>query len=719
MRHIRAVLLIILCCMLCACERRDAEPKNQDADSGWAVDDSVQGSWSIADKNALTDNIDARYTAGGQDRFVYLSSSEADFTINTVTKIESGSVYISKKPLKCPRQEQGNYRLWKLYGGGDLQEGFLALWDVNDGTERNYLEFVKYDLNGTVLNSVTSDEAGVWFDKTEIVDICEKEGCYYVLTDIGLTVFNKEGVIKDTKLDAGQRQLIETGESVYLIENGVNESLAFIVQDGNVSRNAILLPICGDRFLAGEDGLIYAISAGKLYSVDVAGRKVKLIINWNDVCGELTADTLKYIIGCDGQAITAVCYYRGSYVLLKLEWTDKTDERKVITLLTANEYGWLAQRAGEFNGMNNEYRIVVKKISEGDDTEEDRQTKIRLMLSSGECPDIIDIGCIVGWEELADKGIFEDLNPYMENSSIVDVNDYLPQLLEGGRLGNRQIFIPYDFLLLMLYGKEENIGNNQIWTLEEMLGLYELHEDMSILNCEPRNCLKYLMTISLDEFVDFDSMECNFSTELFYRLLSAAAQARYTQPESGRAIEAVVKDYSLMDTAYLYSIEAYLGYGGTILPYGKDGAEYQLALKGYPSKDGQAKAEIQLCSGAKAAISAKSRNKEGAWQFIEYIQSYKSDFYAGFPARESWFLERTQKLIQGSFDMAKELECSQEDVDNLLEIIADARYGTSREAEIVDIVLEEAQAYFAENRTAQEAAAVIQDRVQLYLEELK
>lgn len=58
-------------------------------------------------------------------------------------------------------------------------------------------------------------------------------------------------------------------------------------------------------------------------------------------------------------------------------------------------------------------------------------------------------------------------------------------------------------------------------------------------------------------------------------------------------------------------------------------------------------------------------------------------------------------------------------MDNLLEIIADARYGTSREAEIVDIVLEEAQAYFAENRTAQEAAAVIQDRVQLYLEELK
>lgn len=720
MRHIRTLLIIILCCMLCACDRRDKAEEKQDTASvsDWVIDDIVNGSWNVVVKDSLTENIDARYTAGGKEGFVYLSSSESGFTINNVSKIEEMVVNISKTPLKYP-EAQGDYRLWKLYDEGALQEGFLVLWDVNEGTEGNYQMLVKYDLSGDVVNSIALGEAGVQFDKTKIINICEKEGIFYVLTDSGLTAFDGEGVIKDTKLDAGQRQLIKTGDSLYMVESSLNESLVYIVKDGSVSQDGTIIPLRGDYFFSGGNGLIFMTSAGRLYSVDAAGHSVKLIINWNDVCGEFKTDSLRHILRVDGQEINAVCCQGKSYVLFKLGWTDKEDERRVITLLTTSEYGQLAQMAGEFNGVSDEYRVELKVISEGDDSDKDVQTKIRLMLTAEDCPDIIDIDCIDGWEEMVSKGIFEDLYPYMESSSVVSADDYLPQVLKCGRVDNRQIFIPYDFMLLMLYGKEENIGNGQRWTLEEMLDLYEQHEGASILNCRPQNCLQYLMKVSTNEFVDFDSMECNFDTESFYRLLEAAAQAYYTQPESNRAILSVVEDYSLMDIAYIYSIEAYLGYAGTILSYGEDGPEYRLTLKGYPSKDGRAKADIQLSTGQNAAISARSRNKEGAWQFIEYIQSYKSDFYVGFPARESWFMERTQNLMPGSFDMAKEMECSQEDVDNLLDIIAEAEYGTGREEEVADIVLEEAQAYFAGQRTAQEVAAIIQDRVKLYIDEFK
>ncbi len=60
---------------------------------------------------------------------------------------------------------------------------------------------------------------------------------------------------------------------------------------------------------------------------------------------------------------------------------------------------------------------------------------------------------------------------------------------------------------------------------------------------------------------------------------------------------------------------------------------------------------------------------------------------------------------------------SKEQVDRVREMIDMARNGESMNSEILNIILEEADRYFEGNKSVDDVAAVIQNRVQLYLNE--
>lgn len=122
------------------------------------------------------------------------------------------------------------------------------------------------------------------------------------------------------------------------------------------------------------------------------------------------------------------------------------------------------------------------------------------------------------------------------------------------------------------------------------------------------------------------------------------------------------------------------------------------------------------------AISDSCANKEQAWQFVDSLlgEEFQSKYIVfNFPIRisalESKF-EDAMTLKEGWGNTAEDLptEAQAEELYGMM----DTAYGNNQiDENIWNIIEEEASYYFNNEKTAQEVAAIIQNRVELYLAE--
>ena len=128
---------------------------------------------------------------------------------------------------------------------------------------------------------------------------------------------------------------------------------------------------------------------------------------------------------------------------------------------------------------------------------------------------------------------------------------------------------------------------------------------------------------------------------------------------------------------------------------------------------------------ARAGILASSPNREGAWRFLRCLMRSRgrNDFYNGIPANRAVFeqivehmLERQRPADGQKFSYPSFTEA---DAAELRRVV----YGTDRmvrtDEALLRIIRSEAEAYYAGERTAEEAAAQTQRRAALYVAEQK
>lgn len=168
----------------------------------------------------------------------------------------------------------------------------------------------------------------------------------------------------------------------------------------------------------------------------------------------------------------------------------------------------------------------------------------------------------------------------------------------------------------------------------------------------------------------------------------------------------------------------------------KKAAEYgeELIFLGYPSEDGSLMGEAW--PEGSLAIAANSKEKEGAWEFLKYyILNYHRPY--GMPAEkyrfeEQWKSIQTPKYEEDAsgqkveapisyFFYQNQMEpiyaLSEGRANHIYEAVKSARPFTAEEQTILNIVFEEAGAYFYDQKTLEETVDIIQNRCQLYLDE--
>lgn len=699
-----AWIFLLLPILLCSC--------GESEEIQWNVREQTEKNWEISDTVAIPEYVNVRSVICKQNAIFY-RDDEQDRNLLVGIPYESPSDEVMAV-LEYPGKENQaeNYFMMACDNGMDNTD-YLTLWKVKTSFEdQGHYELVCYGQNGEISENKIIDTRELQEEIENIQKIVEKDSTYYFLMPQKLVIVDARQKTNILKLQSKMYDLFHAGDRILLAEYTDEKIVLYDITAGMIGDSFLEIPMVGNIVYM-ENGNILISAAKGVYCCDVESQCIELLFEWgmvglvnSDVAHVLYASEDKFLIGG---------YQGNTYTIWTLTTTDMVDERKVITLMTRNDSSmWLSSRVYEFNELNEEYRVVLDNPTSGLE-EEDVMTKQQLLLTSSTPPDVVDLCYVERWEEYAQNGLFEDLTSYFEQSDVLEKTDYLPNILEGGKVGEKQIFIPYSFGFTMLYGKEEYLGEEPGWTLQELLERCGQQEEISVLNGEPTMVLESLLLLSMEEFVDYSEAACNFETPLFYELLQCAAKARYTEGDYTVFGSSVLEERALMDVAVLYNMESYLAYTGVTEENTTD-KEIKLVLKGYPSVSGEMRGEAYLPSGTYFGICSNSKNKEGAWEFVEYCLSYKQDFVDAFPARKDWLLESLKNIETRHFTSGKEFrEITKEDEEQLLSIVEGLRFTSNQDEIILQVVKEEAQEYFQGQKSEEETAGIIQNRIQMYL----
>ncbi len=468
----------------------------------------------------------------------------------------------------------------------------------------------------------------------------------------------------------------------------------------------------------------------------------------------------------DGRlVITLRDYNTGTNQILVLTKVAPEDVKEKYVITVAGEYiaGDIKNELIKFNRTNDTYKVVFKEYQQYN-TEENEwrgaQKKLAEDISSREnAPDIVMISDYgeTDVEGLAAKGVFIDLENFMQSDESFNRADYLENVLDAMQINGKTYMVAPTVSFVTLVGKKDFFGGKESWTMKDFLEMHQgLAEGESMISEPSReNIGRTLIMLAKDEFIGDDG-KCSFNSEQFKDVL------RYLKdiPADYTAYEDLwQEDQSYWENQELsYSKgttklrETYL-YNFNQVPESEGYFGGEIEFVGYPTSDTESNGVI-IRANTQLAVSSASKVPAGAWEVIKYLLSDKyQELYSGvdadgkkhgntylFPLKKSVIEQRLENdLVPMTYtdwdedgnEIEKEAEPSiwlgngevklrkstPEDAQRIYDIVSSANvlYRTSTDVE--DIILQEAAGFFDGQKSVDEVADIINSRVQLLVNE--
>lgn len=574
------------------------------------------------------------------------------------------------------------------------------------------------------------------------------EGNIYISTDGGILLLDKTGAEAGmVTVESGWINSMTTGRDgkmyvTYYDYNSATGGMALSEVDfagkkiGNSFQNlpGNLRSVC----VASEN--TFLLNDGtSVYEYDITTQTSEEMLTWldSDINGE-------YVDFCtmaeDGKLLAKIRDWgTGVEEIAKLTKTKASElpQKEQIVFGTLYSTQELQAAAVAFNKKSDKYHVSIKTyIDQNNWTENsytDGMAKMNNDITSAtDCPDILDMGQL-NEAQLAAKGVFEDLYPYMENSSVLKKEDFMDGILDQFTREGKLISIPKTFNISTVAGKTSLVGEEMGWTLDEMMAFAKEHPDVNLLDgMDKGTALYFCMAFNQDYYVDWTKGECHFDTDEFKSLLEFANmfpdEINWENYNEGDRVENMKNDKVLLEQVNISEIE------DIQLAPAKFDAD--VTYIGYPVTDDGV--GCMLNSGSRYGITSKSQHKEGAWAFIEsYITDNSSNMFSwGFSTLKDEFqksideaIKRNEPAEEGSMMGMSVLSISMdgweysyhqptnEEIALVQELIKVSRATSSTNDEIYKIITEEAAPYFEGQKSVDEVASVIQSRAQIYVSE--
>nr|WP_296466974.1 extracellular solute-binding protein [uncultured Acetatifactor sp.] len=501
------------------------------------------------------------------------------------------------------------------------------------------------------------------------------------------------------------------------------------------------------------EGRFLTYGDNALYLYDLPSNTLGLLLQWASC--DIDPDSVQRIATlADGRIVARLEEGQGSGELAVVTEVprDRATEKEAITLgvlQTGNSY--LLRCVSQFNRNSTDYRIEVREyydiyLDPGQaEAKEEARNALHLDISSGRCPDLL----VLEYDDLeayAAKGLLEDLAPYLEADGSLKLAD---NVLEAYTFHGKLCALPGALQIRTLAGRTQRLGelgDATGWTLEEMMGFIDSNPDSTVFSADAGQLLEYSLVFNQSHFVDWEAHACDFTSDEFIRLLEFCGRF------SGRKGTEGAEVLDMMDKsniALLHEVELVRPQDISLLA--QILRTEDISYVGFPTMDGRAGSLLEDCGGT-CAISAKSRHKEAAWAFVELLLTGWEDppkspdsleGTKGFPTelgtRERYFAKVTENpyktlengevfMWDGKPERRAPLSISSgalqvffytplPEETELICALLDSSTTDRGGRQISSIVAQEAESYFSGQKSAADVAALIQNRVSVYLAE--
>lgn len=496
----------------------------------------------------------------------------------------------------------------------------------------------------------------------------------------------------------------------------------------------------------GPNGGILLNDNANLYEYSMESKEYRKLIKWTD--SNISADNIQQVAALtDGRiAVYSSDWSANTNSLALLEKVSAAEmkEKEILTLGCIGASSNLQAAVVEFNKTSDRYKIEIKNYEESVDSSaenayEDARTLLYNDILTGNAPDMFAAGDI-DMKLFAVKGLIEDLSPYLDGSTVVGREDLFETILNAYTVGGTLCAIPVCFSILTLAGRTSEVGAESGWTLAEMIAFAEAHPETPLLPYATKiRVLSACMMFDFASWVNWESGECFFDTPEFKAVIEFAN--RYPEKEDESLPQEQVQIMEHMALLHPFGLNNQRSWQLETAIFNEP-----VTAIGYPS----ANANGVVAFGHDAVcISTTSQNKEAAWSFIETLlteEAQDNDKLWGMPVRISVFekdlseamepfyiydgngeimLDKDGNPMQQSrnvYSWGDGLEVSlyavtQEEADGLRHVISQIDGIYEYDVNIMGILLEEIEPYFAGQKSVDEAAGIIQSRVQLYINE--
>ena len=493
--------------------------------------------------------------------------------------------------------------------------------------------------------------------------------------------------------------------------------------------------------MEGQEYDFYYKDGGGIYGYNNEGETWTTVMDAR--CSLLTVQDIEGMIGEEQSDFLGVL--SGSvndekgFVLQRYSRMKSEDNKKIITFAGYNVTNQLRIAAREFNKTHKDCRIEIQLYEDED------QTRLAMDIASGKVPDVFSISALgIPMEQLVRKGVLEDLTPYCEKDTEINMEDVIPSVLDGMKMDGKLYCVAPNFGVWSATCKASDADGKEGWTVAEMKAVLEKKggDALPFKNPDKSDMLNEFLGTSLNEFINWETGECDFNNQEFKDILEFCNKGILTDEMSEKEycdlcdnIEMKLKEgkvlLSVSQTVTLDDIQLARQEFGTDITY-----------IGLPAKDRQGSYFI---FSEQYGIYSGSDVKEEAWEFIRMVfsEEYQSNeryLYGGYlPTRkdclecklkaqmatepyedeygnwvepietDSWYTESGLERKTGP--------ASQEELDILRDLIEHTGKRAALDAEGAQIILEEAQVYFNGDKSLDKVAEIIQKRMTTYVNE--
>lgn len=677
-----------------------------------------------------------------QDSKVYVETREEES--------EEPVIHLYSMTTDGKQVEELDYKLTEEFDDFMMGKDGSLIYKRNGDEESNSdhtLELVKKDADGKEIGrekiSVVADEAQYSADTALKTDA---DGNILVLEENQLLVFDenlqaigefsretefltglaltKDGQIvcaeqihKDGRI-VDQAQIFDLKEkqwgTIYSLEEESSLSESISIMDGS-----------------GEYDFYYKTGTG-IYGYDRGKKKSNKVMDFSasNILSEYQDGILP--LG-DGRYIGKTSTYKTDMGNIGLAIYSKVDpkaisDKKIITFGGITIDDAIKYEAELFNKENKEYQIEFREYVNYEDPYE----KMTADIIAGNVPDIIEFSN-ESIEPYVTKGILEDLTTYFDTDPELDKEDIIPAVWEAMETEGKHYFLSSGFFLRSLIGKTEDVGNSNGWTYEDLEDVLDKKGNgIQLLDVrKQKHLLELLLETGVNDFIDWDKGTCSFDGAEFPNILQISNEYG-KQKKDGDSVELFAQGEQLLLEVGVLNIDEFLMWDEI---FGDE-----ISYIGYPNEKRMGNYYSFL---NRIGMYAHSEVKDGAWEFMrrimtkEYQGTPRYVNYGELPTRQDCFdleIEAAMATKEYTNEMEQEItpRSAQQSIDDFeydvkpmtekqekkfRELIDNTRRCEQYDEEVISIIIEEAEPYFAGEKSLEETVNLIQNRVKTYVNE--